>query len=249
MSRTIIIGDVHGCLVELRELLGALDYQPGRDQLVFVGDYLDRGPESAATVRFIRELAERDGAIALMGNHDEKYVRWHRWQTTPQPPGSMPMTFPEEKQRIYAELSPADLAWLAARPCFHPGAGFLAVHAGISPLKHLTLDDLVRNRECRSLLLRLRDVDAAGHALKLGDVHPPDARPWWQDYDGRFGIVFHGHQSAPDIVRGPFSVGLDTGCCFGGRLTAVCFADVTHLTFHSVPAQATYFTRASEEAD
>lgn len=249
MQRTVIVGDIHGCLTELNELLELVGFRGDEDALILLGDYFDRGPDSTGVLRLVRELAERHGAVALMGNHDEKYLRWHRWQTTPPPPGSKPMFFPEEKARVYAQLTSADLDWLAARPYYHQGDGFLAVHAGISPLKHRTMAELMRNRESRSLLVRIRQVDAQGNALKLGDVYPPDARPWWHDYDGRFGVVFYGHQHAPDVVRGRFSVGLDTGCCFGGQLTAAVFSRVDQLTFSSVKARSNYHPTHEEEAE
>ncbi|MBM4259671.1 MAG: hypothetical protein FJ147_27710 [Deltaproteobacteria bacterium] len=249
MKRTIIIGDIHGCLAELRELLARVDFQSNRDTLIFLGDYLDRGPDSLGTLTAVRELVEHQGAVALLGNHDEKYLRWHRWQTNPPPPGSKPMDFSQENLCIYGQLSAAHLAWLTERPYFHKADGFIAVHAGISPLRHKTIEDLTRSRDRRDLLLRIRKVDDQGIALKLGEAHPPTARPWWQEYDGRFGVAFYGHQHMPTVIRGPFSVGLDTGCCYGGYLTAAVFTQLADIAFYSVKARSAYYQDGAGEED
>ena len=73
----IFIGDVHGCLEELITLLSRLEYNSACDTLVFVGDLVDRGPESVGVVRHVRELQAEHGqekVQCVMGNHEEKYV-------------------------------------------------------------------------------------------------------------------------------------------------------------------------------
>ena len=74
--RTIVIGDVHGCYNELKELVLTLEtegeYRKGIDKLVFLGDYIDRGSDSRLVIEFIRNLQkENDNVIALMGNHED----------------------------------------------------------------------------------------------------------------------------------------------------------------------------------
>ena len=72
-SRTIVVGDVHGCLEELDELLSRLEVGPS-DRLVLAGDLMDRGPDPVGVVRRARER----GALAVLGNHDEKHLRFAR---------------------------------------------------------------------------------------------------------------------------------------------------------------------------
>jgi hypothetical protein len=177
MKRTIIIGDVHGCIAELHELLALVQFHAGEDTLVFLGDYLDRGPDSVGALRLVRDLTERNkNAVALIGNHDEKHLRYAK-RPCPLPPGATPMRFAQEQIAINRQLSPDDIEFLASLPFYFKGGGFLAVHAGISPIKHNSLEDLMRNRERRDLLLRIRKVDSQGNALKLGEPPPPPPPP------------------------------------------------------------------------
>lgn len=78
MDRLIAIGDIHGCLNTLKELLKSVDYSSQTDTLVFVGDYIDRGANSCETVAFLRKLQQqvgKDNCICLRGNHEQ-------WQLT-----------------------------------------------------------------------------------------------------------------------------------------------------------------------
>ncbi|MNS94432.1 Serine/threonine-protein phosphatase 1 [compost metagenome] len=70
MSRTLVISDIHGCLAQLFELLNAAKYDPLKDKLIFLGDYIDRGTQSKDVVEQVKALTEKYGAVALIGNHD-----------------------------------------------------------------------------------------------------------------------------------------------------------------------------------
>jgi hypothetical protein len=74
-SRVIIIGDIHGCLDELEELLKKCGIDETTDTLIFVGDLVNKGPKSAETIKFVRELTERGVAYCVMGNHDLATLR------------------------------------------------------------------------------------------------------------------------------------------------------------------------------
>ena len=71
--RVIVIGDVHGCIDELQDLLRQCDYRPG-DLVVFLGDLVCKGPDSASVVQMAREI----GALGVRGNHDFEVIRWHQ---------------------------------------------------------------------------------------------------------------------------------------------------------------------------
>lgn len=76
-GRTLVVGDVHGCVAELRALLDVVDFDGARDNLVFVGDLVNKGPSSLAVVRLAREL----GALGVRGNHDERALKhWRNWR-------------------------------------------------------------------------------------------------------------------------------------------------------------------------
>lgn len=78
-SKIFAIGDIHGCLVKLRNLLDRLPYEPGRDRLVFLGDYINRGADTAKVLDLLCALRERDpGTITLLGNHEYLLLEYHR---------------------------------------------------------------------------------------------------------------------------------------------------------------------------
>ena len=73
-KRVICVGDIHGCLEEFDELLRTLQYNKEREQLILLGDLMDRGPDPVGCVRRAREL----DLACIMGNHEEKHLRWRR---------------------------------------------------------------------------------------------------------------------------------------------------------------------------
>ncbi len=216
-QQTIVIGDVHGCLDELDALLRLLSVTSG-EHLVFVGDLLDRGPDPVGVVRRVREL----GARAVMGNHDEKHVRFarHEARRRREPSYRNPMPLSEERRRQHYSLREDDLAFLAARPTYlRLEPPWVAVHAGFEPDR--TIDE-----QKYAVMLRVRHVDLAGRMVALGHEGPTTS-PWATRWQGPESVVY-GHDvhdlERPRIDHPVDSVscyGIDTGCCFGGRLTAL----------------------------
>jgi len=121
-SRTIFIGDVHGCLGELEEIVRILQPGPG-DRVIMLGDLINRGPDSAGCVRFVYE----SGFECLMGNHEREYLEEYRQN--------------EKFQRLHRELGPELHAWIEARPLYIEDENFMAVHAGLEPGKHPSESD------------------------------------------------------------------------------------------------------------
>lgn len=101
--RVIAVGDVHGCIDELQELLRRCDFRPG-DLLVFLGDLVSKGPDSAAVVQMAREI----GAIGVRGNHDFEVIRWHQAIKS----GVDPPVVGSEHFHIASCLSKADMKWM-----------------------------------------------------------------------------------------------------------------------------------------
>jgi bis(5'-nucleosyl)-tetraphosphatase (symmetrical) len=206
--RTIVVGDVHGCLEELDELLRVVELRPGFDRLVFVGDLIDRGPDSVGVVRRARELRAR----SVLGNHEEKHLRWAR--------AGSPHAAP--RATAGGRLSPADLAWLEALPPWlRLDGGWAVVHGGFTPARPLA-------GQRKGEVVRLRLVDDRGDMVVATRGAPPEgAAPWATRWRGPESVVY-GHQvhdlDAPRVdepAAGVRCVGLDTGCCYGGRLSAL----------------------------
>jgi len=210
---SIVVGDVHGCLEELDELLALLG--PRRDhRLVFAGDLVDRGPDSVGVVRRVREL----GADCVLGNHDEKHVRWarHEARRRADPSYVNPMrSFSPSRAAMNAALDEADHAFLASRPAFlELGDGWWVVHAGCLPRLPVA-------RQKSAVLLRCRWLDERDKMIGQPDA-PEGSRHWSDVWPGPERIVYghHVHDLASP-KRTEHTAGIDTGCCFGGRLTAI----------------------------
>lgn len=117
----LVIGDVQGCLASLREVLAA---SGAGERLLFLGDLVNRGPASLATLRVVRDLGDR--ATALLGNHDLHLLAVAA--------GIRPLHRDDSLQEILDAPDRAELLdWLRARPLAHAQAGALFVHAGVLP--------------------------------------------------------------------------------------------------------------------
>ena len=210
--RTIVIGDVHGCLDELLDLMARCDVAPG-DRVVLVGDLVAKGPDSAGVVRWARE----SGADAVLGNHDEHVLR-----TLAGPDAGKP-----KHRAVAATLSPADLAWLARRPLWlrlDGAPGHIVVHGGLVPGVPLEHQE-------REYLLNLRSITVDGQPSKR-----IEATPWAALWPGPEHVVF-GHDAKRGLQRHPFATGLDTGCVYGRALTALVLPEAKLI---AVPARRAY---------
>ena len=243
-KRTIVIGDVHGCLAELDELLRTVEYKQGEDRLVFVGDLVDRGPDSVGVVRRVRELR----AECILGNHEEKHLRWRRWERKVErgdAPKNPMKQFPQEKLDIQAGLTREDFVWLSDLPLSlrlgtFDGNEFVVVHGGLEP--HRAFDKQTKQ------VVRVRYCDVTTGVFKGSNFpgHQPDGTQYWSELWKGPESVFYGHavwEGAPRFDDHDTHVcwGIDTGCCFGGHLTAaVMNPGGVEMGFVSVPAKEKY---------
>lgn len=226
MSRTVIVGDLHGCRGELEDLLRWVGFRPrgaaGRraDQLVLVGDLLTRGPDPSGTVRLLRAL----GARAVRGNHDERLLLAAA--------GRLPAGdgYAKLARRALAGLGADDLAWLRALPLSVdlPEHDVRVVHAGLEP-------GVPFEEQTRETLLHLRTVPEGEAPPRpphpspprlgpKGPLAPPGRRPWASHYEGPPHVVF-GHHALAGLQLHEWATGLDTGCVYGGHLTAMVLLD------------------------
>lgn len=265
------IGDVHGCFSELDTLLTAIHFNPACDHLWFVGDFINRGPDSLGTLRFIQGLGDR--AVVVMGNHEGRAVAS---LSGLEDSGLDPFV-----QALRAAPDALELeAWLRRIPLFHCDRtlGIGMVHAGLSPAWSLeevralslelsqilsdpqasqsffmgwdtTLLDGERPQEER--VDRLRFAFAVMTRLRMCT---PDGRPLWPDHPLVAGLpnpyaflpaatlqlpefpfrpwfelrpeqektrIVYGHWAAAGLTLSPHAWGLDSGCVYGGKLTAL----------------------------
>jgi aryl carrier-like protein len=217
-TRTLIVGDVHGCREELEDLLEESGWEED-DQLVLVGDLVAKGPDSLGVVRLARKL----GARAVRGNHDEHCLKW--WDAK-LAGDELPELRPAH-QRVADALEEEDWRWLAALPLWVelPEQDTLVVHAGLLP-------DLPLEEQEPHDLMNMRSILGDGTASTSYE----EGTPWAERWPGPRLVVF-GHDAVRGLQNRAHAVGLDTGCVYGGWLTGLW---VPTRDLVSVPARATY---------
>lgn len=230
-DRVILIGDIHGCFQELMELLDKVGWQADdingdNPRVILLGDLVDRGPDSGKCVQFARE----HGLEVVRGNHDDRYVKyrdralWH--SDNPNNPKPAWMKKYPERVKILESLSEDDINWLASAPTkiYLEDYKTVVVHAGFLP--GVPLD---QNEDNTLMHVRfLFDKQKPAHLdPNNGHKPPPTSRFWAEDYDGDYDVIYGHHVwSYEDIkihknAHGKSCIGIDTGCCFKGFLTAL----------------------------
>ena len=246
------IGDLQGCVEELRTLLSRLKFSADRDRLWFVGDLVNRGPDSLAALRLVRDLG--DNAVVVLGNHDLHLLAV-----------ACGVQRRRRSDTLDAVLAAPDrdalIEWLRLRPLAHLEGNDLMVHAGVVPqwtaartlalaaevssglrrdpralFEHMYGDEperwdeqlagAERLRFIINVLTRLRLCTADGRvdiSIKGPPPPPPSPlRPWFEHPQraSRDVRVIFGHWSALGLVERSGVLGLDSGCVWGGSLTA-----------------------------
>lgn len=248
-----LIGDIQGCCDALERLLALIDFSPSRDRLWLLGDLVNRGPASLATLRRLHQLG--DAARCLLGNHDLHLLAAAHGVRPPQRSDTL-------DELLAAPDRTALLDWLRQQHLALFEAGWLMVHAGVVP--QWSRDDVLaaaaevqgvlrgpdlpgflhamygneparwdpalrgtaRLRFTVNALTRLRFCTADGtldFKTKDGAGAAPEGFMPWFEVPGRrtAGVpVAFGHWSTLGLVDQPDLLGLDTGCVWGGRLTA-----------------------------
>jgi serine/threonine protein phosphatase 1 len=215
----LIVGDIHGCYDELRALLDAAGVADD-DEIIALGDIVDRGPASPQVLAFFRT---RPMAQSIMGNHERKHVRSFRGEI--QPALSQRIT----RQQIGEADYPAAVAQMAAFATGLELPEAILVHAfwepGV-PLEHQRESVVVGTLSGEAYLAR---------------TYP---RPWYELYDGDKPIVV-GHldylRTGHPLVYRDRVYGLDTSCCRGGALTGLLLPAFRMV---SVPSRADYWGEA-----
>lgn len=241
-----IVGDVHGCCDEFEELLELLGYDvawSGRDvtvtppvgrTLVFVGDLVDRGPRSPDVLRIAMSMSEAGTALCVEGNHDFKLLRWLTGRNV-KPSNGLQASIDQMQEEDPAFHARAR-NYLGSLPPYLwlDGARLVVAHAGIR-------QDMIGKAggKVRSFALygdTTGETDGFGLPVRLN---------WALAHGGETSIVY-GHVAAPDVQAVNNTWCLDTGCCFGGRLTALRWPERELV---SVPARKVWFEGSRPLAD
>jgi protein phosphatase len=234
-----IIGDVHGCSGELVQLLTALGYQVAADgssavhpagrTAVFVGDLVDRGPATPAVLRLVMGMVAAGTGLSVSGNHEAKLVRALRGRAVTVAHG-----LAESLAQLAAE--PGDFSQEAASFMGNL-LGHLVLDDGRLVVAHAGLPEAMHGRASAAVRSFALYGDTTGETDEFG---LPVRYPWAEDYRGK-AMVAYGHTPVPEAEWVNGTICLDTGCVFGGKLTALRYPEREIV---SVPARRVYFEPA-----
>tara|TARA_B100001248_G_scaffold241598_1_gene208416 strand:- start:85919 stop:86554 length:636 start_codon:yes stop_codon:yes gene_type:complete len=200
MPRVIAIGDVHGCSKELLALLEKLQLTD-EDELIFVGDLINRGPDSEGVLRIVRGLKNTQ---CLLGNHERRFLRYRE-------------TGKEEKLKpgdfdTLALLTDEDWVLLESmKPyIYREDLNTIFVHGGFLP-------GIPWRENTVKTMVRIQVVDKKGRGRKRSQC--PDGTPWADLWEGPEFVVY-GHTPRMEVYESPHAICIDTACAYGGPLTA-----------------------------
>jgi protein phosphatase len=233
-----VVGDIHGCLDETLELIGNLGYEykvnegryaithPHGRRLVFVGDLVDRGPNSPGVIRLVSDVVASGAGFCVAGNHDVKLSRALRGRDVKMTHGlaeSMAQLANETSEfRLFAAEF---LDGLVSHYVFDSGR-LVVAHAGLREEMHGRGSGMVRQFAMYG--------ETTGETDEYG---LPVRYNWAADYRGK-AMVVYGHTPVPESQWLNNTICIDTGCVFGGKLTALRYPERELV---SVPAQRMYY--------
>ncbi|WP_410535925.1 polynucleotide kinase-phosphatase [Streptomyces sp. KL2] len=221
-----IVGDVHGCRAELEALLGRLGYAIERDAAgravdarhpegrtaVFVGDLVDRGPDSPGVLRLVMGMVAAGHALCVPGNHENKLGRYLKGRNVRHTHGLAETIEQLEREAAADPEFPARVEEFIGSLVSHyvlDGGALVVCHAGLPEKYHGRTSGRVRSHALYG--------DTTGETDEFG---LPVRYPWAEDYRGRAAVVY-GHTPTPRATWLNNTICLDTGCVFGGALTAL----------------------------
>ena len=238
-----VIGDIHGCRSELETLLGQLGYaiekdadgrpidasHPAGRKVVFLGDLVDRGPDTPGVLRLAMGMVRNEHALAVPGNHESKLVRALRGKQVQTSHGlseslmqlaAEPPEFRKEVERFADDL-----------------VSHLVLDGGNLVVAHAGLIEKYQGRASARVRAFALYGDTTGETDEYG---LPVRLPWANDYRGK-AMVLYGHTPTlePEWINNTMC--LDTGCVFGGKLTALRYPEREVV---SVPAEQVWYEPA-----
>jgi polynucleotide kinase-phosphatase len=235
-----VVGDVHGCRAELEELLAVLGYvlerdeagravdarHPGGRTAVFVGDLVDRGPDSPGVLRLVMGMVAGGTALCVSGNHEAKLLRRLRGKQVRVSHG-----LAETLEQLDAEPP----AFVAAATSFLDGLiSHYVLDGGRLVVAHAGLKEAYHGRASGRVRAFALYGDTTGETDEYG---LPVRLPWADDYRGH-AVVVYGHTPVPEAQWVNNTICVDTGAVFGGRLTALRYPERDLV---AVPAAREYY--------
>ncbi len=217
----IVYGDIHGCLDEflkLREKINPLK----TDIEICVGDVITRGKDSIKILRYI----QKNNIRSVVGNHENKIIRYLKHEKHGI---ENPIKLDQDENKIVSELSVGDVDFINNMPLFLRFGRITVLHAGVQ--NHFNLDSL--SKEEMSKVLRLRYITNDGKFIPFGE-EDSNSIFWSEVYNGKQGFIVYGHQTFEEVKSDKHSLGIDTGCVYGNKLSAVVFVDTNNVENYSI---------------
>ncbi|MGW2709641.1 polynucleotide kinase-phosphatase [Streptomyces sp. NPDC001356] len=208
-----IIGDVHGCSAELEALLAKLGYADGAHPdgrtAVFVGDLVDRGPDSPGVLRRVMSMVKSGDALCVPGNHENKYGRHLKGRRVQHTHGLAETIAQMEGESEGFRAEVREFIDGLVSHYVLDGGRLVVCHAGLPEKYHGRTSGRVRSHALYG--------ETTGETDEFG---LPVRYPWAEDYRGRAAVVY-GHTPVPEATWLNNTICLDTGAVFGGKLTAL----------------------------
>lgn len=231
-----IIGDVHGCAEELQSLLHLLGYEfvsahgathPEGRTAIFLGDLVNRGPDTPGVLRLVMNMMESGSALCVLGNHDEKLLQCLKGEPDSEEERTASLTQLREQSNEFCERVVRFLEELPAQVILD-SENLVVAHAGLKESMH-GMD----TPEARQFAV---NGETTG---KLDEHGKPIRHNWAADYHGK-PFVIYGHTPVREPAWLNRTMNIDTGCVYGGKLTALRYPEMTLV---AVPAALTYHKR------
>ena len=198
VQHTFIVGDVHGCFQTFQLLLKKAGFNPLCHRLILLGDLINKGPDSFKMLSYVR----KNQVTVLLGNHEFKFVQAVEEGLTLSEP------LEQLKQDMGEELSDW-LAYIKSWPVYIEEEGFIAVHGGLLP--HQAPQESKTEH-----LINIRYWDKEKKTLSSNPSHPA-----WHDLYTGSKLLVYAHWARQGLKIKKNSIGLDTGCVYGGKLTGL----------------------------
>ena len=216
MSRTLVVGDIQGCLVEFLDLVAFAELGP-KDRIVAVGDLVDRGPDSPGVLEYFQTNSR---ARSVMGNHERKHIRWFYGLTSGA--ASLEIARRQFGEKRYKKA----ILFMQTFPAYLELEEAIVAHG-------FWEHGVTLNSQKKEVLTGVSSGER--YILSLS------SRPWWESYDGPKPLIVghHDYSKRGEPLNYRDRVyGIDTGCCYGNRLTGLLLPEFELL---SVPAKKNYW--------
>ncbi len=221
MRRIIVYGDIHGCYDEFTQLRKKIKTLK-EDIEVCVGDTITRGKDSVKTLRYI----QKNNIKSVVGNHENKIIRYLKHEKSSV---KNLIKLDQDENKIVSGLSVGDVDFMNSMPLFLRFGRITVLHAGVQ--NHFNLDSL--SKEEMSKVLRLRYITNDGKFIPFGE-EDSNSIFWSEVYNGKQGFIVYGHQTFEEVKSDKHSLGIDTGCVYGNKLSAVVFEDIDNVENYSI---------------